>query len=158
MEPKPCELCGKVDNLYLVNIESSKMNVCSGCKSYGEVILKPIEVKTKSFSKSKTQKNTEPEKIELVKLNAGNIIKNAREKMGLNQEDFAKKINEKNSLIHNLESDRIKPNLQLAKKIERFLNIKLIDVVLEESMHQSIKSEEMSQGLTIGDLIKKKRN
>ena len=54
------------------------------------------------------------------------LIKSAREKMGLSQEELGRKINEKLSLIKHLESGTLKPNDVLTRKVERFLKIQLL--------------------------------
>lgn len=54
------------------------------------------------------------------------LIKSAREKMGLSQEELGRKINEKPSLIKHLETGTLKPNDVLTRKVERFLKIQLL--------------------------------
>ena len=47
-------------------------------------------------------------------------------KTNLSQEELGLKINEKSSVIRTLESGKLKPTDTLAKKIERFLKIKIL--------------------------------
>jgi putative transcription factor len=72
----------------------------------------------------------------------------------MNQEDFAKKIAEKVSVVHKLEIGEIKPSLALARKLERLLGIKLIEFYEEESKGNAKVSTE---GFTIGDIVKIKK-
>jgi uncharacterized protein (TIGR00270 family) len=99
----------------------------------------------------------------------GAMVKNAREKLNLKQEDFAKSINEHKSLVHQVESEHIKPNIVLAKKLERVLHIKIVEEIkpgtqgLELNSDSKNKTEtgpngrgvqkQKSDGLTLGDLI-----
>ena len=54
-----------------------------------------------------------------------NKIKVAREKLALTHEELGKKINEKASVLRNLEAGKMAPNNQLASKLEHMLKIKL---------------------------------
>ena len=78
-------------------------------------------------------------------------IRIKREKLGLKQEDFAKKIGEKESVVHKLETGEFEPSLELAKKLEKVLNIKLIEEYEEE--HKAT-TKATSIITTIGDLVK----
>ncbi len=53
------------------------------------------------------------------------VIKNARELLGIKQEELGMKINEKPSVISHLEAGTIKPTDALARKLEHFLKIQL---------------------------------
>jgi len=73
----------------------------------------------------------------------------------LKQEEFAKKLNEKESLIQKIESGHFEPSIGLAKKIGRFLKIKLVEEY-EEVHEKQVRSKTGS--FTIGDIIKIKDN
>jgi len=142
-------MCGDEGSLKRVKIEGTIMNVCSNCQRYGEII-RTLE-KPKRVSK---QRNfLKPEIVEGVRGDYAHVIRDARDKIGMKQEDFAKKINERLSIIHNIETGHFKPSLVLAKKIERFLGIKLIETESNEEVELT-KSKE-SGGFTLGDMIKK---
>lgn len=55
----------------------------------------------------------------------GKVIKDARESLGLSQEDVGRKINEKPSVISHLEVGTMKPSDVLARKLEHFLKVEL---------------------------------
>ena len=59
-------------------------------------------------------------------------IKNAREVLGITQEELGRKINEKPSVISHLEVGSMKPNDVLAKKLEHFLKVELFVPVEDE--------------------------
>lgn len=148
-----CDLCGKNTNrLFDSIIEGTMVSVCEHCSKFGSVVTinKPVEIE-------KPTKFTieEKETIELIDPSYSEKLKKAREQRSLTQDDLAFDIAEKTSTIHNLESGRLSPSLALAKKLEQYLNIKLLEVYEEKSKEKEISSE--SQSLTIGDLIKKKK-
>ena len=96
-------------------------------------------------------KNAESEeKIEILVENFAQIIKLKRESRGLSQRDFANKINEKESVIHKIETGNYEPVLPLARKLEKFLGVKLVEEYIEDS--QKFK-ENKEQGFTLGDFI-----
>jgi putative transcription factor len=155
-----CELCGKKPSVYDCEIEGTMMKVCSDCARFGKV-------KNASNVKIVVQDSKRPVMRELeysFVQGYGLIVKNARERLDLKQEDFAKKINEHKSLIHQVESEHIKPSIVLARKLEKALHIKIV----EEIKSQEYESEEESktlnatgrlstkpkgEGLTFGDMI-----
>ncbi|MDP7457542.1 MAG: helix-turn-helix domain-containing protein, partial [Candidatus Woesearchaeota archaeon] len=67
----------------------------------------------------------------------------------------AKKINEKVSLIHHIETGKTEPSIALAKKLERFLNISLVKQDEQIPVHIEKSS---SEAMTIGDMIKVKKS
>ena len=149
-----CDMCGKENDLLVADIEGTELNVCNICAKYGKIIRKIEPTRKIKNIRKKEKKELKEEIIERIVKNYGKIIKAAREKLDLTQEDFAKKINEKTSIIHSIESEHHEPDIKLAQKIEKFLNIKLIEETkIEETNTNTIKSE----ALTIGDLIKIKK-
>ena len=53
-------------------------------------------------------------------------IRQAREKLGLSQEDLGKMLNEKPSLIRMVESKKIKPDVVLTRKLMHYLKVNLL--------------------------------
>ncbi|MEM3653947.1 MAG: multiprotein-bridging factor 1 family protein, partial [Candidatus Bathyarchaeia archaeon] len=77
-------------------------------------------------------------------------IKNAREKAKIKQEELAKRINEKLSVIQKIEAGKMVPDLRLARILEHFLKIKLIVPKSEPVVPTNSKIPE----LTFGDIVK----
>lgn len=151
-----CDLCGKETELVQAEIEGTEMSVCRACAQHGTIKDPAIPKKAKSIKKSLHKKPAhEPalETVESIVPDYGQKIRKAREKLGLNQEDFAKKINEKESLLHKMETGSFEPSLPSAKKLEKILGIKLIERVEEK---ETASQKTSSEGFTIGDLIRKK--
>ena len=149
-----CELCGKkTERVVKAKIEGVVMEVCPSCAKLGEVIS---ERKIESFKKPVLRKKVleKKEVVEEVVDDYGKKIRKEREKRGWKMEDLAKKLNEKESLIHKIENEDIMLNIDLAKKIERLLGIRLVVKVEEE---EDVENKDYGGGssLTLGDLLKK---
>ena len=91
----------------------------------------------------------------LFRSNFHEIIRREREKRGWSQEELAKRIQEKVSLIRKIENAEITPEPEVVEKLERLFNIKLrasIEDVQLESKRRNLT-------LTLGDIvvIKKKK-
>ena len=151
-----CEMCGSEKPLFICEIEGTRLNVCSECAKYGKTIKKaPVietaKEKTKAIKKELENKEEKTEPLLVINPDYAKLIKTAREKLGLNQEDTAKKINEKISVLHNLETGKHPPNIELAKKLERFFHIRLIQEISDKVEWKSGASRDQ---LTVGDLLK----
>jgi putative transcription factor len=153
-----CDMCGKdVSDYELTNaiIEGTKLRVCDKCSKFGKVLKSPLNSFNRNNDKTPQFKQikTEPEYEEMIVENYSEIIKSAREKKNIKQEDFANLINEKESLIHKIETGHMEPNIKMARKIEKFLGITLIkEVELGGSIN--ISKDKKFTSLTIGDIIK----
>lgn len=147
-----CDLCGRVEeNLKRVLIESVELNVCSACSKFGKVIGSVKKLAHKEPIKKIEDKE---EKIELLVEDYAGIIKKKRESMGLTQKDFASKINEKETTIHKIETGTLEPSLQLARKLEKLLGVKLVEGYSEK--HEAFKQKKYEM-FTLGDFIKIKK-
>ena len=147
-----CDMCGSEEKLYKTNIEGTILNVCKTCSKFGTVIAQVKEevMKRKEKKVKEIEKEPEEEIIELVVNDFADRIRKAREKQGLKQEDFAKKIKEKESIVHKMETGEFKPSLDMVKKLEKLLKIRLVEKYKEEGKATKTETDE----LTIGDLIK----
>lgn len=150
-----CDMCGtEEEDLVLALIEGTELIVCKKCAKYGK-ILKRIErpVIVKKIEK-KIETKLEKEIIDLVVNDYAEKIRKKRAQLGLKQEDFAKMISEKESIVHKIEVGVFKPSIDLARKLEKILGIKLIEQYEEE-----FKSEKRLESgeVTIGDIIKIRR-
>ncbi len=149
-------MCGtETERLFKTNIEGSELNVCGGCSGYGKVISE-IKIKAPKLKKAEKEKKQDSEKelVFIIVSDYAEMIRKGREAFGLKQEDFAKKINEKQALIHKIETGHFKPNIDLARKLEKILKIKLIEQH-EEAHEQPAKGK--TDSFTIGDFIKIKK-
>jgi len=149
-------MCGSEEQLYITDIEGTRLNVCRKCAGFGKIItpLKTSPLVKKQKKATKTEEEPEPDIIRMVMREFPKKIRNAREKLGLKQEEFAKKIKEKESVVHKMETGELAPSLKLAEKLEKMLGIKLIEEY--EEKHKKTTATK-AEKLTIGDMIKIKR-
>src|SRR3989344_2651043 len=150
-----CELCGReVEEFVSAVIEGSTLQVCSNCSKFGQVVERKGKINVKPI---KQVKRSELDDIEFIVPKYSALIKEARERKGLTQEELAKNINEKVSLIHQVESGHMKPDLNLALKIGKYFEIRLVEKYVEADVKE-LQIDFKNKNLTIGDLIKFKKN
>ena len=82
-------------------------------------------------------------------------VRNAREAKNWSREDLGKKINERVSVINRIESGKMTPDPKLTKKLEKALNITLLENVNDVDLNQFINSS--SGERTLGNIVKIKR-
>ncbi|MBI2671513.1 TIGR00270 family protein [Candidatus Woesearchaeota archaeon] len=146
-----CDLCGSQTELYQAVVEGSIVDVCRNCLKFG----KQLE-KKESFDVDKLikiNKKLKEENLSFLRNDYNILIKDKREKLNLTQEELAKKLNEKISVIQKLETKSMTPNDKLVKKLEDFFGFKLTETYDSDNIDISLKK----QTLTIGDLIKFKK-
>jgi len=80
-------------------------------------------------------------------------IREARESRGLSQEDLAKSLNEKASLIRKLERGDMLPSDDVRAKLERGLEISLVE---GQDADDAEWSGDSSTTTTLGDVVKRK--
>ncbi|GEM_PF-118247 len=161
-----CDLCGKMVSLVQAIIEGTELSVCEACSKHGKIIRKQMYAQNVSHQKTTQQKSMQghtatPVKtpvqetiLDIVK-EYGHIIKESREKRQLTQDDFARLLNEKVTLLQKIEAGLAKPTIALAKKLEHALAIKLIEEVKDETQYESSKGKK--EAFTLGDFIKIKK-
>jgi len=150
-----CERCGRSAKLQLVEIAGAQMYVCPDCSRFGKPIREKKEISSPPpvISRARPQRPQKPDALtnrsrELVE-DYPTRIQRAREKKGWSREDLGRKINERVSIISKLEHGEMHPPDALIKKLERALDIKLMEDV--EDVHIAHGAE--SRGMTLGDFI-----
>jgi putative transcription factor len=153
-----CDICGSKGELFNVEIEGSRLIACDSCAAHGKRISKvlvsePAQKKQQQHVQPSRHFQTEKEEapVILVVDNYNVLIKNKRERLGLKQEELAKSINEKESLIQQIENKKIEPSIKIAEKLEKHLNLKLLETYKNPVIAKSASKE---QGpVTLGDVI-----
>ena len=148
-----CEICGKEvpeHNPIRAKIEGSVMVVCKECSKLGKIQKAPPKPK---FRKQEKSRNDEPseELIEDFEI----TVRRAREAKDWSREDLGKKINERVSVISRIETGKMTPDVKLTKKLEKALNIKLLEKVDNVDLNQFVNSS--SGERTLGNIMKIKR-
>ncbi len=128
-EMTECEICGveiKKGHARYIQIGTSKLRVCEACARYGTAVVEPEKKNSSSLLARKRNLHHKEMDIEIEELDMdmddyGRKVKEAREKAGLKQEELAKMINEKHSLLRKIENNAITPTEEVRMKIERVL-------------------------------------
>ena len=147
-----------------VKIEGAELDVCGDCAEFG------TEVRTDSSSDSGTtsggtsggggggggggRRRDMFDDMDELAQDYDSRIRSARESRGLSQEDLAKELNEKASLIRKLERGDVLPSDGVQKKLERKLDITLTEGAADEDTEWEGGSSTGSY--TLGDVVKRK--
>jgi len=173
-----CEMCGAdTQSPTTVKIEGAELDVCSECTEFG------TEVRQQSSSSTSTKYSTASdsgaasgsasssaggsstggstsrrrdmfdEMDELV-ADYDQRIREARESRSLSQEELAKQLNEKASLIRKLERGDMLPSDEVQTKLERSLEISLVESGSGEETEWEGGSSTGSY--TLGDVVTRK--
>lgn len=159
-----CDLCGKGGQLYQAMVEGTTMTVCESCKGHGEVVRRiPTAEEQKRERKQRRAGDQTPagparaygneEMLLLVRPDYAKRIKAGRERLGLKQEDIAKRLRMKESQYQAHETGTRKPDLETARVLEKALRIDLVEQHVEK--HDGNAPARSSGPMTIADLMKK---
>lgn len=140
----------------LAEVEGVELNVCPDCARHGIIQRRTTAPSAtpsavSAFSSRPLLISQEKPEFKVVD-NFSSLLRSAREKRGMKQEDFAKLLNERESIIAKWESNSLKPRIDAASKMGRILGINLV----EEDMEVAAKMEAGKRGdeLTLGDFVK----
>lgn len=162
-----CEVCGR--QIYggerSVIIDGARLVVCPDCarsatpapptsnvKATVKATKKPAGAPKVRQRRTVVDENAQlvSENVEVVK-NFGTIVRGAREKMGLSHDDLSRKSGVKVSVLHNVETERMVPDRDTARKLEHTLKIKLLQPVLKVPVGDEFKKPPAD--LTLGDMV-----
>ena len=151
-----CDLCGKTEAaLNMALIEGVELSVCGACSKFGKIIAPVKRYSPKEQHIMSMKYAPKEEKIELLAEDYPEIIKKRRESMGLSQKDFALRISEKESTVHNIETGHFTPPIAMARKLEKILGVKLVEE--HEERHETRGKSKRDEGFTLGDFIRIKK-
>lgn len=178
-----CEMCGtETPNPNRVKIEGAELDVCDECTDFGTEIKTEKSSSTTSTKYSTSSSGSSSsssgsrsgstgttstssgggggrrrdmfDDIEELAEDYDDIIRTARESAGLSQEDLAKQLNEKASLIRKLERGDTLPSDDIQSKLERNLDI---DLTAAGSADETEWESDSSTGeYTLGDVVERK--
>ncbi len=152
-----CEICGTDTTLVRAVIESVEVDVCKACARFGEARQTPASSRVEHYEERAARQRARarpPEQIPTIVDDYALRIKRRRERLGITQEELAKKLAERESVVSALENGMMEPDIALAQKIERSLSIRIIEA--DEKKGPAVVLHSKSEGMTLGDLIKKK--
>jgi putative transcription factor len=158
-----CEMCGSdVPRTKFVTVEGATMHVCSKCEKFassdavktekGQVMMPSVADRLVSRQRRQKERDVyaSGEEKELA-LDYPERIKEGRRRKGLTQEELAKQINERKSVIIKVESGEMRPDDKLVRKLERALAMSLKEVYESDA---GTEKKAYTQGMTLGDFIK----
>jgi putative transcription factor len=161
-----CELCGaNARVLKNVRIEGAQLQVCPQCEHYGVEVQQPRSAPQKPGT-GRRPPNAPPVSLQVRKkrdmfdMIEGEIvddysgrIKHARMEKGWTQKDLAMELMVRELLIKKIENGDLIPEDDVRKKLEKTLNIRLIDIPEDE--HEKQKQGKVVP--TLGDVISIKK-
>jgi putative transcription factor len=158
-----CDICGKeiVGPAFRVKVEGAKMLVCRSCQALGKpyreepVIPAPRPSFTGAVRSPRipTRRPAElPKEVEEFDIaeNFSDLVRKRRMKLGWSQEDLARRVKEKLSVIQKIETGKISPDTQLCRQLQHELKIKLL-VPRKETPTPKITAP---AEVTLGDIVK----
>ncbi len=160
-----CEICGKTiqGKVFNVKVEGASVKVCDKCSKFGtdkqswskfgkgSIGSEGIALPTRPRTGGLVKKSEDYDLVDNYHL----VIKDAREAKGWSQKELARKMNEKESIIHHIETEGFSLSNELIQKLEKILDIKLIEK--SDSGIDITKSKQNLKETTIGDIIKIKK-
>ncbi|PIZ52034.1 TIGR00270 family protein [Candidatus Woesearchaeota archaeon CG_4_10_14_0_2_um_filter_33_13] len=155
-----CEMCGKDAYLSSVNVEGVELKVCPNCSKYGTK-NPSLERRFNSRDRFKQDKSSNRQEVEWKIIeNFSILLKKARDEKHFTQEQFAKFINERESVLQKWENGDLKPRIDVARKLEQILNLNLVvkdnkdTSEGDEDLTSNQKNKKAAEEFTLGDFIK----
>ncbi len=158
-----CEMCGATVEKRvskIVFVEGAKLVLCPSCYSRINKKLTSEPLKTKQNVRRSTPPDVQKgvgsrggvkDDYEVVNDFAVRI-RNARETLGWSQKVLAEAVRESENVIKRIESGRLVPTVELAKRLEKVLNVKLLEPVVESGGYL-ITNKKLPDELTLGDIV-----
>ncbi len=158
-----CEICGReCKSTREISLEGACLQACSRCAQLGEPVqrrkkpssqTRPI-AKPRSSSTRYTTVRPRSQRRELVPVeDFTKLIRRAREERKWSQKDVANKLHERTSVITKVESGKMAPTINLARKLERLFKLTL----LEETESIDLSPTPSHSTATLGDVVQIKR-
>jgi uncharacterized protein (TIGR00270 family) len=144
-------MCGSEGYVLRAEVDGAELTVCKECAKYGKVAQKS------NYNPGYKKTFQRPEDTSTIVSNYASLIQQARSKKDMNREDFAKFLNEKESVVAKWEQGNMKPRVNVARRLGRILNINLVTNQTVEKA-EPVKQAKAKDEFTLGDFIKKPRN
>lgn len=160
-----CEMCGETIRgpAKLVRVEGAELQVCTRCEKFGTEVqqvrrtglVRPGTAAPRPGKPVPAVVPAERRKRDLFDYMEGEIvedyaarIRKARMDKGLSSKDLALRIKEREHLIKKIENSELIPEEDVRKKLEKVLEIRLIDAPVTEAE----KKTQSAMTPTLGDL------
>ncbi|VVB57000.1 Uncharacterised protein [uncultured archaeon] len=149
-----CEVCGSPDAPFLTLIEGAKLHTCSRCARMGQMLMRPSSSAPGESVPARSSLRSAAPEYELSE-GFGETMRHARLAMKLPLSVLAERLAEKESFLERVESEKTHPSVELARKIEKELNVELLEQAETLSGAALIESTKRSGsgGRTLGDIV-----
>ena len=163
-----CDICGReiTGQAFKVRVEGAKMLVCAKCQQLGKPYAEdaaprpPRRPSTSAITMSGPISRPGPRRRvaelpkEMDELDIAEDyparVRDRRMKIGLSQEELAKRVKEKLSVIQKVETGKMAPNSRLCRELEHELKVKLLVPLKEAALPKAAAPAEV----TLGDIIR----
>lgn len=179
-----CEMCGAHAELKPILVDGAELLVCRKCQRYGKPVTpppshekptslpsprptspkKPIlrPMPNRSRQRKISGRKRPSEESLIINPEYPTLITQARMKRGWSRQELARRLNERESVLARIETGKLVPTDDIARKLEHELKIKLLipEEDVEETVSQrsttSPANKQFSQ-TTLGSIVKIKK-
>ena len=156
-----CDICGREisSQAFKVKVEGAKLLVCGRCQRLGTPYVEEPVIKhplARSTFYPRVAQRRAPElpkgmaELEIVE-DCADRVRRQRMKLGLSQDELAKRVKEKLSVIQKIETGKMAPDTKLCRGLEHELKIKLL--VPRKEISDVPKSAPPAE-VTLGDIMR----
>ncbi len=160
-----CEVCGRqiFGRALNIVIDGAKLVACTDCAQFSisaPQIFRKEKAEVKKTTASAPRVRRQPARMDETSLigddlelveNYGFLVRKAREKMSLTHDELSRKVGAKVSVLQKLETGKMVPDQDLAKRLERTLKIKLLQLASRISVEEKFTGKPSE--LTLGDVV-----
>ncbi|MCR8432960.1 MAG: helix-turn-helix domain-containing protein [Crenarchaeota archaeon] len=158
-----CEICGRPvhgKKFYVFqDIELLLCEICAKQLRAKEIVAAPDTLTPRKL-KDDTRKTVmelpkqQPKELEYDYVKGfGDLIRNARIKKGLKPEKLAMILGISPSYLLKIEREKVKPELHLAQRIEKVLNVRILVRVDTKSLSLTSELKDEPKPFTLGDIL-----
>ncbi|MGC8571113.1 MAG: multiprotein bridging factor aMBF1 [Caldivirga sp.] len=172
-----CDICGREINgePIVVEIDGAVLTLCQRCASRyanvkgvrvvsgviqqtpsGQATIKPRQryITPVRQVKRRSEVNVnQAERLEVID-NYGEVIKDARSRLGMSRDVLASMLGIKESTLRNIEDGKLIPDINLARRMEKVLGVKLL---VEREEAEMEFGESGGGEVTLGDIVEIRR-
>ncbi|MFH1257828.1 MAG: multiprotein-bridging factor 1 family protein [Candidatus Micrarchaeota archaeon] len=168
MKGEQCHICGKPAYNEAI-VEGADVFLCDNCMHYGKRVKRAAVPKSPNFGFGGQHAATHPTTPLLPKTTPyhheyyavegyGMIIKGAREALHLTRQELGNKLFISENVIERLEDELLKPELKIARKLQDYLKIKIIEeekppTADETKDFQGSRNKPSATGTTFADVV-----
>jgi putative transcription factor len=158
-----CDICGReiTGQAFKVKVEGAKLLVCSRCQRLGTPYVEEPPARGPLGGRAFVPRVAQRRAPELprgmdetdIAEDCADRVRHQRMKLGLSQEELAKRVKEKLSQIQKIETGKVTPDTKLCRALEHELKIKLL--VPRKEISDVPKAAPPAE-VTLGDIMRVK--